>query len=160
MGWGGVVVYTIQKYTLSSQTTSPPPYLILYLNTPKLNDLHTYRQLSVAMLPGKTRSGTTYQDQNTTLVNILNASIAKAADALSKIVDALSKTAQELKDVKAELAKVEKEVPLCCVCEDQYRQSVLKPCAHFATCEGCVFKLKCCPICYSRIDSFERIFSA
>jgi uncharacterized Fe-S cluster-containing protein len=113
-------------------------------------------------MSGKTRNGAPYQD------SLAVAEFKETAPKLPRLTvtmfkettEKLSETTQELKDVKAELAKVEKEVPYCCVCEDEYRQSVLKPCSHFATCQNCVFKLKCCPICQEPIVSVERIFAA
>ena len=49
---------------------------------------------------------------------------------------------------------------ICVVCFTNPKEILIKPCSHFALCEECVRQLDECPICRSKIEHKERIYTS
>merc|ERR1712194_356827 len=45
----------------------------------------------------------------------------------------------------------------CCICREEERQVLLRPCQHLALCNACARRVDRCPLCRRRIDRYEVV---
>jgi len=62
------------------------------------------------------------------------------------------------KRTKMQIEQEKQEESLCCVCQENERCIVFKPCGHICTCVTCCKIIKECPLCRKSISDKMRIF--
>ena len=61
--------------------------------------------------------------------------------------------------VKAEIKKESSEDSTCVICMERQRNVVLLPCGHFGFCDVCAANISDCPICRTKTNGFNKVFT-